>query len=170
MAFPETRLRRLRQTPAIRRMVRETSLSIDDLILPLFVREGITAPVPIGSLEGHAQWPAEAVVEEAKAVADLGIPAVLIFGVPDHKDAVASDAYRKDAVVCRAVEGIKKARPGLTVITDVCCCEYTDHGHCGVIRRLRGTPDVDNDATLDLIVKQAVAHARAGADMVAPAT
>jgi porphobilinogen synthase len=162
-------MRRLRQTPAIRRMVRETSLSIDDLILPLFVREGITAPVPIGSLEGHAQWPAEAVVEEAKAVADLGIPAVLIFGVPDHKDAVASDAYRKDAVVCRAVDGIKKARPGLTVITDVCLCAYTDHGHCGLVRNgMRGTPIVDNDRSLELIVKQALAHAAAGADMVAP--
>jgi len=169
MAFPETRLRRLRQTPGIRRMVRETTLSVDDVILPFFVREGISQPHPIASLEGHAQWPARAVVEEAKAVADLGIPAVLLFGVPDRKDAVASSAYAADAVVCRAVEGIKQARPELTVVTDVCLCAYTDHGHCGVVRQgPRGAPIVDNDSSLELIVKQAVAHARAGADMVAP--
>jgi len=169
MAFPETRLRRLRQTPGIRRMVRETTLSVDDVILPFFVREGISQPHPIASLEGHAQWPARAVVEEAKAVADLGIPAVLLFGVPDRKDAVASSAYAADAVVCRAVEGIKQARPELTVVTDVCLCAYTDHGHCGVVRQgPRGAPIVDNDSSLELIVKQAVAHARAGADVVAP--
>ena len=150
-------------------MVRETTLSVDDVILPFFVREGISQPHPIASLEGHAQWPARAVIEEAKAVADLGIPAVLVFGVPDHKDAVASSAYAADAVVCRAVEGIKQARPELTVVTDVCLCAYTDHGHCGVVRQgPRGAPIVDNDSSLELIVRQAVAHARAGADMVAP--
>jgi len=169
MPFPETRLRRLRQTPTFRRIVRETALSVDDLVLPIFVRDGIDRPNPIASLEGHAQWPASMVAEEAKRAADLGVPAVLLFGLPDHKDAVASAAYAPDGVVCRAIEGIKRSCPDLLVMTDVCLCAYTDHGHCGVIgERLDGSPVVDNDRSLDLLAKQAVAHARAGADVVAP--
>jgi porphobilinogen synthase len=169
MPFPETRLRRLRQTATFRRLVRETALSVDDLVLPLFVRDGIDRPNPIASLEGHAQWPAAAVAEEAKRAADLGVPAVLLFGLPDHKDAHASSAYAPDGVVCRAIEGIKRACPELLVMTDVCLCAYTDHGHCGVVGRGRGGAAViDNDRSLELIARQAVAHARAGADLVAP--
>lgn len=169
MAFPEHRPRRLRRNPTIRRMVRETRVTADNLILPLFVREGSGVRNPIASMPGQCQWSVDTLAEEAKAVADAGVPAVILFGIPDRKDAAGTSAHAQDAVVCRAVEAIKRAAPDLCVITDVCLCEYTDHGHCGVLKKNRdGNLDVDNDATLEALVKEALAHAAAGADMVAP--
>ncbi|MDZ4860271.1 MAG: porphobilinogen synthase [Candidatus Hydrogenedentes bacterium] len=162
-------MRRLRATPALRRMTCETALSVDDFIMPLFVRPGSSVRNPIASMPGNFQFSVDTIGEEAKAIADLGIPAIILFGIPESKDSLGTSAYIKDAIVSRAIEKVKKASPDLCVITDVCLCEYTDHGHCGAITDTRrGTKDVDNDVTLGLLVKEAVAHARAGADMVAP--
>ena len=150
-------------------MVRETVLRADDLIMPLFVRPGSGVRRPIVSMPGNYQLSPDLVIEEAKSVEDAGVPGIILFGIPEHKDATGTEAYAPDAVVCQAVEGIKKACPNLCVITDVCLCEYTDHGHCGVVKPNRdGVPDVDNDATLELLVKESLAHVRAGADIVAP--
>jgi porphobilinogen synthase len=169
MGFPETRMRRLRRTATLRRMVRETRVGADDLIMPLFVRPGKGVKKPIASMPGNYQLSVDLLVEEARALEAVGVPAILLFGIPEAKDALGTHAYMENAVVCRAVEAVKAACPGLCVITDVCLCEYMNHGHCGVIRPNRnGVPDVDNDATLDLLVKEALAHARAGADIVAP--
>ena len=169
MGFPRTRLRRLRRNETLRRMVRETRVGVDDLIMPLFVRPGSGVRNEIRSMPGNYQLSVDTLLEEAREIEGLGIPAILLFGIPEHKDALGTEAYAADAVICRAVEAVKQACPSLCVITDVCLCEYTDHGHCGVIKPNRGgVPDVDNDATLDLLVKEALAHARAGADMVAP--
>jgi porphobilinogen synthase len=164
MEFPAYRPRRLRRTDTLRRMVRETRLSVDQLILPLFVVPGTRVVHPVGSMPGVAQRSVDTTVEECRQVRDLGIPAVILFGIPEAKDPTGSHAYRNDGVVPRAVESIKQALPDLLVITDVCLCEYTDHGHCGVL----AGDEVDNDATLDLLAKEALTHARAGADMVAP--
>jgi porphobilinogen synthase len=169
MAFPITRLRRLRRNATFRRMVRETRLSADNFIAPLFVRAGSRLKRPISSMPGQYQFTPDSLVEEARAIEASGVPAMMLFGIADNKDAVGSEAYARDALVCRTVEAVKKACPALCVITDVCLCEYTDHGHCGIIRTNRdGAPDVDNDATLEVLVKEALAHVRAGADMVAP--
>jgi porphobilinogen synthase len=169
MGFPITRLRRLRRNETFRRMMRETALSVNDLIMPLFVRPGTKVRNPIESMPGIFQLSVDTLTEEARRISDLGIPAIILFGIPEIKDPKASQAYSEDAVVCRAIENVKKACPDLCVITDVCLCEYMDHGHCGVVKPNRdGVPDVDNDATLDLLGKEALAHARAGADMVAP--
>ncbi|MBW7864688.1 MAG: porphobilinogen synthase [Candidatus Hydrogenedentes bacterium] len=166
---PQTRLRRMRRNDTLRRMTRETRLSVDNLIMPLFVRPGSGVRNPIKSMPGQCQFSVDTLAEEARVLADLGIPAVILFGIPEHKDAQGTGAYDKDGIVCRAVAAVKKARPELCVITDVCLCEYTDHGHCGVIKPNRdGAPDVDNDATVKLLVREALAHAHAGADMVAP--
>ena len=164
MEFPAYRPRRLRRNETLRRMVRETRLSVDQLILPLFVAPGSGVVNPIGSMPGVAQRSVDTTVEECRVAHDLGIPAVILFGIPETKDATGSQAYRDDGVVCRAVRALKKALPELMVITDVCLCEYTDHGHCGVL----AGGEVDNDATIDLLAKEALAHARAGADIVAP--
>ena len=169
MAFPITRLRRLRRNPTLRRMVAETRLSPDDFIMPLFVRPGQGIRREISSMPGQYQLSVDALVEEVKSIEDAGVPAIILFGIPENKDALGSEAYSEDAIVCRAIEAVKKACPQICVITDVCLCEYTDHGHCGVIKANRdGIADVDNDATLDLLVKEALAHARAGADIIAP--
>ena len=169
MAFPETRLRRLRRNPTLRRMVRETTVGASDLILPLFVRAGSGLKRPIASMPGVFQCSPDTLVEDAKAAFDAGVPGMVLFGIPEEKDALGSQGYAADSVVCRAVEAVKQACPELCVITDVCLCEYTDHGHCGALGTNRdGRPDVDNDATLELLVKEALAHARAGADLVAP--
>ena len=149
-------------------MVRETQLSVDDLILPLFVREGNGVRNPIRSMPGQFQFSVDTLVEEARAVQDLGIPAVILFGIPDHKDATGASAHADDGVVCRSIHALKEACPELCVITDVCLCEYTDHGHCGIIDHVAGQPDVANDPTLEVLALEALAHARAGADMVAP--
>ncbi|MCF6286907.1 MAG: porphobilinogen synthase [Candidatus Hydrogenedentes bacterium] len=167
--FPMTRMRRLRRNKTMRRMVRETELNVSDFVQPLFVRPGTGIRKPIVSMPGQSQFSVDTLVEECKALEGLGIPAVILFGIPKIKDALGSQAYADDAIVCQAVEAIKKACPELCVITDVCMCEYTDHGHCGAIEPNRdGNPDVNNDKTLELLVKEALAHAQAGADMVAP--
>ena len=164
MAFPEHRLRRLRTTELHRRLVRETRLSVDDLVLPLFVREGEGVRRQIASMPGCAQMSIDVLIGEVKAAAADGIPAVILFGIPDRKDATGSGAYDDGGIIQRAVRAIKDAGIEILVITDVCLCEYTDHGHCGVI--VDG--DVDNDQTLDLLSDAAVSHARAGADIIAP--
>lgn len=165
MDYPETRLRRLRQSSRLRDMVRETRLHRDRLILPLFVCSGDGVKREISSMPGHYQASVEVNVELAKEARDLGIPAVLLFGIPDHKDAVGSSGYAADGVVQRLVTALKREVPDLYVITDVCNCEYTSHGHCGI---LNDKGEVENDSTLELLVRQALSHARAGADMVAP--
>lgn len=169
MGYPTVRMRRLRRNPTLRRMVLETSLSVDNLIMPLFVRSGTSVKSEIRSMPGNYQLSPDSAAEEAKGIADLGIPAIILFGIPDSKDAEGTSAHQSDAVVCRAIEAIKHVRPDLCVITDVCLCEYTDHGHCGILRTDKnGNRSVDNDATLTALVKEVLAHVRAGADMVAP--
>lgn len=158
------RPRRLRRTSAIRDMVRETSLSVKDLVYPMFVKPGTGLRDPIASMPGQFQYSVDAVAEEAEGIWGQGIPAIILFGLPDGKDAVGSRSWAKDGIVQKAVSAVKSRVPGLTVITDVCLCEYTDHGHCGVLR----DGDVDNDATLEILGRQAVSHAEAGADIVAP--
>jgi porphobilinogen synthase len=165
MTYPEHRPRRLRRNEGIRRMVRETSLSVDDLIYPLFVAAGRKIRKEISSMPGIFQLSVENLAKEVKEVRGLGIPAILLFGIPAKKDPVGSDACSDDGIVQTAVRAIKDAVPDIQVITDVCFCEYTDHGHCGI---LNSAGDVDNDATLDILARSAVTHARAGADMVAP--
>lgn len=164
MLFPDYRPRRLRQNENFRRMIRETRLTVDDLILPLFAIEGKKAKNPIESIPGHFQMSVDNIVKEAKVAGDLGIPAVMLFGIPDTKDALATSAYAKDGIVQRAVKAVKDKVTDLVVITDVCLCEYTDHGHCGMVEK----GIIDNDATLDLLARTALSHAEAGADMVAP--
>ena len=149
-------------------MLRETALAPKDFILPLFVRFGRGERVPIGSMPGQAQLTVDHLAGEVREIASLGIPAVILFGIPEHKDAVGSDACSDDGIIPQAVKAIKEATPELLVITDVCFCEFTDHGHCGIVAEKDGRADVDNDATLEILGKQALAHARAGADMVAP--
>jgi len=149
-------------------MVCETRLAVSQLICPLFVRPGESIRYEIKSMPGQFQFSVDTVVEECRQIADLGIPAVLLFGIPAHKDASGTEAWHDNGVVQRAIRQIKKACPDLVVITDVCLCEYTDHGHCGVIVERAGRKDVDNDATLPLLVKEALSHAAAGADVIAP--
>src|SRR5262245_8304013 len=141
--FPNLRLRRLRQHPALRELCRETELSVRDLILPLFVRHGKNVRQPIGSMPGHAQLTVDLLAAEVKEVADLGIPAVLLFGIPEKKDATGSASWSDDGVVQQAIHTIKAKSPELLVITDLCFCEYTDHGHCGVLATHTGRTDVD---------------------------
>lgn len=162
--FPIHRPRRLRKNDVIRRMVRETSLSPDDFIYPLFVTFGKGVKKEVSSMPGCFQESVDEVIKTAKEVHSLGIPAVILFGIPEHKDEFGSGAYDDEGVVQRAIKEIKDKVPGLYVITDVCLCEYMSHGHCGIVER----GDVDNDRTLDLLAREAVSHARAGADMVAP--
>jgi porphobilinogen synthase len=162
--FPIQRPRRLRGNPAIRRMVRETSVSTDDFIYPLFVVEGRGISKEIKSMPGCRQESVDKVVKNAKEAYSLGVPAVLLFGIPKHKDAVGSSAYDGKGAVQNAIKAIKDKVPELYVITDVCLCEYTSHGHCGIVEKGR----VLNDPTLELLSKEAVSHAKAGADMVAP--
>jgi len=168
MPFPIHRLRRLRATETLRRMVRETRLSVDDLILPLFVREGRGKSKPIRSMPGNFQLSMGDLVKEAREAAQLGVPAVILFGIPKRKDPVASSGTAGDGVIQQAVRAVKDACPGLVVITDVCLCEYTSHGHCGIVVDRGGRRSIDNDATLEVLVKMARSHAEAGADMVAP--
>ena len=164
MSFPIHRPRRLRRNENLRRMTRETHLRVDDLIMPLFIVPGTKVENPIGAMPGIAQLSVDRAVEECRQIRDLGIPGVILFGIPDHKDAVGSDAYDDNGIIQRALRAIKEDVPGLTLMTDVCLCEYTDHGHCGLIKG----NDVENDATLELLVKESLSHVRAGADMVAP--
>ena len=163
-SFPQFRPRRLRRTAALRRLVRETWLNPAQLVLPLFVRSGTGVREPVGSMPGVDQTSVDELLRDAREAASLGVGGVLLFGIPDRKDATGSEAWNDDAPVQQAVRALKRDVPGLVVITDVCLCEYTDHGHCGVIK----DGDVDNDATLELLAREAVSHARAGADIVAP--
>ncbi|MDH5493315.1 MAG: porphobilinogen synthase [Myxococcales bacterium] len=169
MPFPEERGRRLRRSPTLRAMVRETSLSPSDFILPLFVTEGEARRREIGSMPGVFQLSVDEAVKEARTAGALGVPSVILFGIPDRKDAMGSSGWDAEGPVARAVSAIKEALPSLVVMTDVCMCEYTDHGHCGALHTRRdGQADVNNDPSLELLAKEALAHARAGADIVAP--
>ena len=161
-------MRRLRQNPALRELVRETQLSVRDLILPLFVRHGRNVRQPISSMPGQAQLTLDLLAAEAREIRDLGIPGVILFGIPEHKNATGSDACSDQGIIPQAVQAIKAEVPELLVMTDVCFCEYTDHGHCGIINERTGRVDVDNDATLEILAQQAVCHAKAGADVIAP--
>lgn len=165
MSFPTTRMRRLRASPAMRGLVRETELRADRLVMPLFVSETTSAREPIEAMPGIERLSIAAAVQEATEAAALGLRAVLLFGIPAEKDREGSGAWDEDGAVQLAIAAVKQAFPELLVITDVCLCEYTDHGHCGVLRPDGG---VDNDATLELLARTAVSHARAGADIVAP--
>lgn len=164
MYFPVFRPRRLRTTEQHRRMVRETHLLVDDLIYPLFVLHGKAIRNEIVSMPGVAQLSVDLLVKEAQEVYNLGIPAVILFGIPRRKDARGSEAYAKDGIIQQAVRAVKDRVPDLLVITDVCLCEYTDHGHCGVVKGNK----VLNDPSLELLTKAAISHAQAGADIVAP--
>jgi porphobilinogen synthase len=174
--FPELRPRRLRRTPNLRRMVRETTLSTDNLISAMFVRHGEGVERPIASMPGHAQFSVDMAVREAQQLVELNIPAVILFGIPDEKDATGTENYDPEGIIPQAIRAIKGAVPELIVISDMCCCEYTTHGHCGIIN----TPDAPcynprlpegyllNDETLDILRKASVVHAEAGADIIAP--
>jgi len=164
MGFPSLRLRRLRGSEAMRRLVRETRIHVDDFVLPLFVSDLVDSPEPISSMPGVSNLPISAIAERAREIRKLEIPAVLLFGTPKSKDATGSASLKDDGIVQRAVREIKSAVPELLVITDVCLCEYTDHGHCGIVKG----ETVDNDATIEILARQAISHAEAGADMVAP--
>lgn len=164
MPFPIHRPRRLRKSAAIQRMVRETVLTPDDLILPLFVCEGKGVRTPIGSMPGIDRLSIDLLAQEVKEAHGLGIPAVILFGIPDHKDAQGTEAYNPDGVVQRAIREIKSKVPEVVVITDVCIDEYTDHGHCGLVEG----DEVVNDPTLELLARMSLTHANAGADIVAP--
>ncbi len=164
MLFPDSRGRRLRANNNFRRMIRETKLSRDDLILPLFAIEGKSVKKPIDSMPGHFQMSCDHIVDTAKKAQEAGLPAIILFGVPDKKDALATRAYAKDSIVQKAVQAVKEKVPELTVITDVCLCGYMDHGHCGVVEK----GIINNDASLDLLARTALSHVEAGADMVAP--
>ncbi len=164
MLFPDSRGRRLRANENFRRMIRETKLSCDDLILPLFAVEGKDVKKPIESMPGHFQLSTDQIVKKAKEACDAGIPAIILFGIPDKKDPLATSAYASDSIVQKAIQAIKEKVPDISIITDVCLCAYTDHGHCGVVEN----GIIQNDASLDLLAKTALSHAKAGADMVAP--
>src|SRR5581483_2806933 len=164
MAFPINRPRRLRRTETLRRMVRETRLAPDDFIQPFFVCPGRDVNRPIGAMPGVAQMSVDRVVRAARETHGAGVPAVILFGIPQRKDPRGSEAWNDQGEVQRAIREIKEHVPGLAVVTDVCMCEYTDHGHCGMVVG----NDIDNDATLELLSREALSHARAGADMVAP--
>jgi porphobilinogen synthase len=164
MSFPTKRPRRLRRSEAIRSLARETRLSTHGFVYPMFVCPGQTVRKPISSMPGVAQQSVDKFLEECREVEQLGIPGVILFGIPEKKDARGSEAYAADGVVQRAVEAVRRAKLNLLVITDVCLCEYTDHGHCGIVEN----GDVKNDPTLELLAAEALSHARAGADIVAP--
>ncbi len=164
MRFPQYRPRRLRRTDLLRRMIRETHLRPDDLILPLFVRPGKGIKQPISSMPGHFQLSVDLLVQEVQAAKSLGILGVILFGIPEKKDERGSDAYAEDGIVQKAIHAIKEKVDGILVLTDVCLCEYTSHGHCGVVRG----GEIINDETLELLARQSLSHVKAGADIVAP--
>jgi porphobilinogen synthase len=179
MRFPIYRSRRLRQNPQLRALVRETELSVKNLVAPLFVREGSKIRKPIKSMPGQFQLSVDELVEESAQIAKLGVPGIILFGIPDKKDEKASGAYAPNGIIPKAVRALKKELPDLLVICDVCLCEYMSHGHCGIVRKMprpRGTPKnfgasdyiIENDATLGLLAKSSVAYAAAGADIIAP--
>src|SRR5215471_15890756 len=162
--FPTTRLRRTRQNETLRGLVRETHLAVEQLIYPLFIAEGLHEPREVASMPGIMQWPLVHVGREAERISRLGIPTVLLFGIPNEKDEVGSQAYASQGVIQQAIRRLKAETPDVVVITDVCLCEYTSHGHCGVIYN----GNVQNDESLQLLAQMALSHVEAGADMVAP--
>jgi len=164
MLFPDYRPRRMRASESLRRMIRETVLTPDDFILPLFAIGGKDVKNPIPSMPGNFQLSIDHLTRVCREVRDLGIPGVMLFGIPERKDSLGTEAYREDGIVQRAIRAVKEKLPDLTVISDVCLCQYTDHGHCGSLDGDR----IDNDASLDLLARTALSHAKAGADMVAP--
>ena len=164
MQFPEYRTRRLRKNENFRRLIRETSLSVDDLVYPLFAVPGKSVKKPITSMPGQFQLSVDYIAKEAQKMRDLGIPAVLLFGIPAKKDEMATGAFAKDGIIQQAVKRIKNEVSDILVITDVCLCEYTSHGHCGMLEK----DCIQNDATLEVLAETAISQARAGADMVAP--
>ncbi len=166
--FPQTRLRRLRHNPALRELIKENHLSVEHLVLPLFIHHGQNIKKPITSMPGHAQLSIDQLAEEARAIVALGIKSVILFGIPAQKDELGSDSYSDHGIIQSAIPVLKQAAPELLIMTDVCFCEYTDHGHCGIITQIGERDDIDNDKTLALLAKQAVSHAKAGADIIAP--
>ena len=164
MSFPVTRPRRLRRSEAIRSLARETRLSAHGFIYPMFVCPGKNVRNPIGSMPGVAQQSVDTFLEECREVEQLGIPGIILFGIPEKKDALGTEAYAADGVVQRAIEAVRRANLNLLVMTDVCLCEYTDHGHCGIVEN----GEVKNDPTLELLAAESLSHARAGADIIAP--
>src|SRR3989475_1010906 len=166
--FPALRLRRLRQSPALRRLVAETRLSVEQLVLPLFARAGRKLRRPVGAMPGVSQFSPDEIVKEAERAHRAGVPAVLLFGIPETKDNKASQAYARNGIVQQTVRRLKKELPDLLLITDVCLCEYMEHGHCGIVQRVSKGARVLNDPTLQLLAATAASHAEAGADIVAP--
>jgi len=166
--FPTTRLRRLRHNANVRDLVRETRLHRDDLVLPLFIKHGTGIKKPIASMPGHFQISVDQLAEEMTALAALGIKNILLFGIPAEKDGLGTDSYADTGIIQTAIPVIKKAAPDMLIMSDVCLCEYTDHGHCGVVADTHVKHAIVNDETLTLLAKQAVSHAKAGADIIAP--
>ncbi|MFL5243834.1 MAG: porphobilinogen synthase [Gemmataceae bacterium] len=167
--FPTTRLRRLRHLPLLRSLVRETTLTVDDLIYPLFVRPGRGVKKEIASMPGNYQFSVDRLIEEVGSCVELGLKAFILFGIPPHKDGTGSSALEEDGIVQQALRALRETfQDRVLLITDECFCEYTDHGHCGVLKEHGGRIDLDNDATLPLLARQCVSHAKAGADIVAP--
>ena len=166
--FPTVRMRRLRQHPKVRDLVRETELSVNDLICPIFIKHGQGENTPVSSMPGQYQVHLDKLTEEIDLITSLKIPAVLLFGIPKEKDAIGSEGFNEQGIIIQAIGIIKKHAPALLIISDVCLCEYTDHGHCGVVDDHTGCLDVNNDETLALLQKQAIAHVKAGADIIAP--
>ena len=167
-SYPAIRPRRLRTTPAIRSLVREHRVSRNDLVLPVFIKAGLTEKLPVASMPGHFQLSLRDLAEDIAEIKHLGISAVMLFGIPEKKDNRGSDAYSDNGIIQQAIKIIKDTAPDLLVISDICCCEYTAHGHCGVITETTHGPDVDNDLTLEILQKQVESHARAGTDIIAP--
>ncbi|MBY0281675.1 MAG: porphobilinogen synthase [Alphaproteobacteria bacterium] len=166
--FPTFRLRRLRQHPVIRDLVRETELNLDDLIHAIFIKGEEGEKNPISSMPGHYQIPLSKLDEEIEEIVDLGIKSLMVFGVPSFKDGVGSDSFSDDGIMQKAIRQIRKVVPDLLIISDICLCQYTDHGHCGVMDDHTGCVDLNNDKTLEILVKQSISHVRAGANMLAP--
>ncbi len=168
VAFPSVRLRRLRRHPVLRDLVRETEIDLKDFIYPLFIKGRKGEKQPIESMPGLFQVPIEQLPQEVDELVRLGLTSVLLFGIPPHKDPLGSDSYSEQGIIQQAIGVIRKAAPDLLIFSDLCFCEYTDHGHCGYLSHRAGKIDVDNDKTLELLVRQAVSHAKAGVDVVAP--
>jgi len=166
--FPFLRLRRLRGHPVLRDLVRETDLNLKDLIFPLFIKGRKGKKQPIETMPGLFQIPIQELAQEVEEIVSLGLTSILLFGIPPHKDHLGSDSYSDEGIIQDAIRTIRKAAPGLLIFSDLCFCEYTDHGHCGFLSDKAGKVDVDNDKTLELLVKQAISHAKAGVDVVAP--
>lgn len=168
MNFPDLRLRRMRSNQQIRALIRETELNLNDLVMPIFVKYGQDRKDPISSMPGLFQFSPDKLPEEIREMKALGIQSVLLFGIPEHKDAYATDSYQANGIVQQAIQVVKDVAPDMLVMADVCCCEYTDHGHCGIVEDYRGVMDVHNDKTLEILAKQAISFAMAGADIIAP--